>query len=116
MKEGRGGSIVNFSSSAGVYGHTEGLPYTSAKAALIALTKSLAYLYGPKIRVNAVAPGNIDAGSIKWYTKAGIDALKQEASLKRLGTVREVSNLVLYLVSDFSSFVTGQTILVDGGY
>jgi len=111
-----GGSIVNFSSSAAIYGHTEGLPYTAAKAALIALTKSLAYVYGPKVRVNAVAPGNIDAGSIKWYTKKGVESLKQESSLRRLGDIREVSNLVLFLASDQSSFITGQTILVDGGY
>ncbi len=116
MKKNNSGSIVNFSSSAGIYGHTEGLPYTCAKAAIVALTKSLAHLYGPKIRVNAVAPGNINAGSIKWYSKSGVEALELESSLKRLGDVREVSNLVLFLASDQSSFVTGQTIVVDGGY
>ncbi|MDG6904328.1 MAG: SDR family oxidoreductase [Nitrososphaerota archaeon] len=117
MNHSAGGcSVVNFSSTAGIYGHTEGLPYTAAKAALIALTKSLAYVYAPKIRINAVAPGNIDAGSIHWYDSAGVASLKAESALGRLGTVREVSNLVLFLASEKSSFITGQTIIVDGGY
>ncbi|MDG6929167.1 MAG: SDR family oxidoreductase [Nitrososphaerota archaeon] len=115
MNGGRGGSIVNFSSAAGVTGHTEGLPYTAAKAALIAVTKSLARMYAPRVRVNAVAPGNIDAGSIRWYAKEQIRRLASESPLGRLGSRREVSNAVLFLASDLSSFVTGQTILVDGG-
>jgi len=71
-----GGSIVNFSSAAGITGHTEGFPYTAAKAGVAALTKSLAYYYGPEIRVNAVAPGNINAGSIRWYDGKGKDYLQ----------------------------------------
>ncbi len=115
MMERRGGCIINFSSAAGVTGHTEGLPYTAAKAALIALTKSLAFIYGPKVRVNAIAPGNIDAGSIKWYNAEQVETMKLEASLRRLGTRREVSTVALFLASDLSSYITGQTILVDGG-
>jgi 3-oxoacyl-[acyl-carrier protein] reductase len=114
LKKG-GGCIVNFSSAAGVTGHTEGLPYTAAKAALLAITKSLAYVYGPKVRVNAVAPGNIEGGSIKWADAEQVELMKNEASLKRLGKPSEVANAVLFLASDLSSFITGQTILVDGG-
>ena len=110
-----GGSIVNFSSSAGVTGHTEGLPYSAAKAAVIGLTKSLASILGPKIRVNAIAPGNIDAGSIAWYDEAGRRAMEAEAALKRLGTGREVAEMAVFLASDRASFITGQVILVDGG-
>ncbi len=109
------GSIVNFSSAAGITGHTEGFPYTAAKAGVVAITKSLAYYYGPEIRVNAVAPGNIDAGSIKWYDENGKRLLAEEASLRRLGNVDEVAKAVLFLASDMSSFINGQTILVDGG-
>jgi 3-oxoacyl-[acyl-carrier protein] reductase len=115
MMKGSGGSIVNFSSAAGVTGHTEGLPYTAAKAALLTITKSLAYIYGPRVRVNAVAPGNIQGGSIKWAGPEEVKRLESEAALKRLGTTLEVANAVLFLVSDLSSFVTGQTLLVDGG-
>jgi 3-oxoacyl-[acyl-carrier protein] reductase len=115
MLKSGGGSIINFSSAAGVTGHVEGLPYTAAKAGLIALTRSLAYLWGPKVRVNAVAPGNIDAGSINWYSREAIKAMEMESSLKRLGTGREVAKAVLFLASDLSSFITGQTLLVDGG-
>jgi 3-oxoacyl-[acyl-carrier protein] reductase len=115
MKLKGGGSIVNFSSAAGVTGHTEGLPYTAAKSAIIALTKSLAYLYGPEVRVNAIAPGNINAGSIKWLNAEQIRRLESESALQRLGQRREVSKAVLFLASDMSSFITGQTLLVDGG-
>jgi 3-oxoacyl-[acyl-carrier protein] reductase len=109
------GSIVNFASAAGVTGHVEGFPYTAAKAGVIAVTKSLAYYFGPKVRINAVAPGNIDAGSIRWYDERTKELLANEASLRRLGSTDEVAKVVLFLASDMSSFVTGQTILVDGG-
>jgi 3-oxoacyl-[acyl-carrier protein] reductase len=111
----REASIVNFSSAAGVTGHTEGLPYTAAKAALIGLTKSLASILGPRIRVNAVAPGNVDAGSVVWYDEKGRDSMAAESSLKRLGTKREVADLAVFLASEKSSFITGQVVLVDGG-
>jgi Dehydrogenases with different specificities (related to short-chain alcohol dehydrogenases) len=110
-----GGSIVNFSSAAGITGHTEGFPYTAAKAGVAALTKSLAYYYGPEIRVNAVAPGNINAGSIRWYDGKGKRLLANESALRRLGRADEVAKAVLFLASDMSSFINGQTILVDGG-
>jgi 3-oxoacyl-[acyl-carrier protein] reductase len=110
-----GSSIVNFSSAAGVTGHIEGLPYSAAKAAVIGLTKSLSSILGPRIRVNAVAPGNIDAGSIAWYDQKGRDQMAAEASLKRLGTRREVAEMALFLASGKSSFITGQVVLVDGG-
>jgi 3-oxoacyl-[acyl-carrier protein] reductase len=113
MREGA--SIVNFSSSAGVTGHNEGLPYTAAKAAVIGVTKSLAAMMGPRIRVNAIAPGNVEAGSIVWYDQRGRDEMAAEASLKRLGTSKEVAEVVVFLASDKSSFITGQVILVDGG-
>jgi len=110
-----GGSIVNFSSAAGITGHTEGFPYTAAKAGVAAITKSLAYYYAPQVRVNAVAPGNIDAGSIKWYDENGKRLLANESALRRLGSADEVAKAVLFLASDMSSFINGQTILVDGG-
>lgn len=115
MSMKRGGAIVNFASSAGVTGHTEGFPYTAAKAAIVAVTKSLAYYYAPKIRVNAVAPGNIDAGSVAWYNERGRRMMAEEAALKRLGKAAEVASAVLFLASDLSSYITGQVLLVDGG-
>ncbi len=109
------GSVVNFSSAAGITGHVEGLPYSSAKAAVIGLTKSLASILGPRVRVNAVAPGNIDAGNIAWFDRKGRAAMASEAALKRLGSPREVADLAVFLASDKSSFITGQVWLVDGG-
>lgn len=113
MREG--GSIVNFSSAAGITGHSEGLPYTAAKSAIVGLTKSLAMVLGPKVRVNAVAPGNVEAGSIRWYDEGGRRMLAEEAALRRLGKASEVAEVAIFLASDRSSYVTGQVLLVDGG-
>ncbi len=115
------GSIVNMASILGTVGFAGAVAYVSAKHGLVGLTQTAAIEYATKgVRVNAVCPGFIetpllDAAGIKKGTDtyAGIAALHP---MKRLGTPEEVAAMVVWLCSDASSFVTGASMLVDGGY
>ena len=119
MIKNSGGVIVNNSSLAAYY-PGPGYAYCASKAGLNALTRSLASELGKyNIRVNCVAPGMIDTPMIqpiKNKTKRfRPEFIRERVPLGRLGKAEEVARTVLFLVSDDSSFVTGQTILVDGG-
>ncbi|MFG1706580.1 SDR family NAD(P)-dependent oxidoreductase [Nonomuraea sp. M3C6] len=111
---GEGASIINVGSRVATVGVPLRAHYTAAKAGLIGLTRSLAKELGPKgIRVNVVAPGPVE-------TEMDIPAPVRERyqnliALGRLGTSEEIANVVLFLASDLSSFVCGETIHVDGG-
>jgi 3-oxoacyl-[acyl-carrier protein] reductase len=110
------GSIVNITSVAGwIHGTDEG-PYAGAKAALHQLTRTIAAEYGPKgIRCNGVAPGIIHT----WFIDTKAPHLLGEAAntpLRRLGTPDDIANVVVWLISDESSFVTGETINASGGW
>lgn len=110
------GSIVNITSVAGwIQARHEG-PYAGAKAALHQLTRTIAGEYGPYgIRCNGVAPGVIDT----WFVEAKAPHLRDEAErtpVRRLGTPDDIANVVAWLISDESSFVTGETINASGGW
>lgn len=110
------GSIVNITSVAGwIHGTNEG-PYAGAKAALHQLTRTIATEYGPHgIRCNGVAPGVIHT----WFVDAKAPHLHDEAArtpVRRLGTPTDIANVVAWLVSDESSFVTGETVNASGGW
>jgi 3-oxoacyl-[acyl-carrier protein] reductase len=119
MAERGGGAIVNHSSMAAYMG---GGAYGVSKLALNALTVSLAGELGPDgIRVNGIAPGLVDSeAAVEWMndpTRAGIEgALVGGQLVKRLGRMDDLADMALFLCSDEASFVTGQTILVDGGF
>ncbi len=114
------GVIVNMSSVAGMVGETATAPalhYNAAKQAIIAMTRTMANAFGPDIRVNAIAPGVI---ATEFHVKAGgsmekVQKRSQDAVLKRPGTPEEVAHVALFLASPDSSYITGQTIVVDGG-
>jgi NAD(P)-dependent dehydrogenase (short-subunit alcohol dehydrogenase family) len=118
MIRGGGGSIVTISSVNALWCIGE-FGYSAAKAGLISLTKNLAVTYGPQgIRANVVCPGTIatEAGAAYWDQKAGAkEKLLKWYPLGRLGRPEDVANLALFLASDESSFVTGATMVVDGG-
>lgn len=111
-----GGSIVNISSIVGVKGNAGQCMYSATKAGVIGLTKSAAKELGQfGIRVNAIAPGVIKTDMISHLNEDKINGFINNTPLKRLGSAEEVSELALFLLSDKSSFITGQIIGADGG-
>ena len=118
MCERGSGSIINIASVAGLRPQLHGLLYSMTKAALIMMTKSYALELGPKgVRVNAIAPGLIQTALSEYYWKD--EARKSEIvgrqPIKHLGQPMEVAEVALLLASDRGSYVTGQTLVVDGG-
>jgi 3-oxoacyl-[acyl-carrier protein] reductase len=117
MIEQQRGVIVLFSSTPAITGYNKGAPYTVAKAANIGLAKEIASEYGRyNIRAYAVAPGNIRTSrTFDQITPEERERLANESAMKRWGEPEEVADTVVALASDKMSFVTGQTIIVDGG-
>ena len=116
MMKARSGRIINISSVVGIAGNAGQTNYSASKAGIIGFTKSLAKeIASRNILVNAVAPGFIETN----MTDVLKDDVKQEIAknipLKRMGTVQDVANVVKFLASDDSSYITGQVINVDGG-
>jgi NAD(P)-dependent dehydrogenase (short-subunit alcohol dehydrogenase family) len=114
---GRGGSIINTSSNAGLAGDTTLTAYGVAKAALNQLTRSIAVSYGRNgVRCNTVSPAHIASPSFRANVPDQVArALEANCLLPRLGSVEDVARAVLFLASDESSFITGELIRVDGG-
>lgn len=116
MVKQRSGKIINISSIVGIHGNAGQANYSASKAGIIGLTKSLAKeLAGRNILVNAIAPGFIETDMtnvLKDDVKANI---LNSIPLKREGKPEEVANVVKFLASDDSSYITGQVISVDGG-
>ncbi len=111
-----GGAIVNMSSTAGLSAFAGGAAYVTAKHAVIGLTKSAALDYAPRgIRVNAVAPGPIETDRLLSLPGAERDRARQAVPSRRLGQPKEVAEVVLWLCSASASFVTGTTVVIDGG-
>ncbi|MEL7453398.1 MAG: SDR family oxidoreductase, partial [Pseudomonadota bacterium] len=119
-----GGSIVNFSSAAGLRANPDFVAYGSAKSAIIALTKSIALWCARErndVRVNSVHPGVVltpNVESVAAMTpdpEATLEGFRQAQAIGRMGETKEIADLVLYLASDESSFSTGAAFVADGG-
>lgn len=117
MKHQGRGAIVNISSSAGrSTSDLGGVHYTASKAGVLGLTRHFAKEGGPEIRVNAVCPGLIETPmSAKFGTPERLEEVRNRLPLKRLGKPEEVASLVVFLLSDNSSYITGESIEIDGG-
>ena len=114
------GRIVNIASIAGLNGFPMRTAYGPAKSAIIMLTKVLAVEWaGENINVNAVAPGFIRTAMVDAFIHQGKmneKEILERIPMKRLGTPEEIANIVMFLCSDTASYITGQTIVVDGGW
>lgn len=113
QKQGR---IINISSVVGISGNAGQTNYAASKAGIIGFTKSLAKEVGARnILVNAIAPGLIETKMTEVLKKEIKEEITQSIPLKRMGTPKDVASLVQFLVSEQSSYITGQVIHVDGG-
>ena len=116
MIRARSGCIVNVSSMWGQTGGSCEVHYSTAKAALIGMTKALAKEVGPSgVRVNCVAPGVIRTDMLAGFDNNTLDELAQETPLCRLGTPEDVAAAVAFLVSEQAGFITGQVLAPNGG-
>ncbi len=118
MRERKDGSIVIISSIAGLVGHTTLGAYGLSKAADFALARNIAAEFGPEnVRANAIAPGLIktDFARALWDNPEYLKAATANAPLRRIGTPEEIAGGVVFLASAAGSFVTGQTLVIDGG-
>lgn len=112
----RSGKIINISSVSGLMGNAGQSNYAASKAGIIGMTKSVAREFASRgICVNAVAPGFIDTEMTRVLSDEAKEQLKQWIPAGRIGVAADVANLVLFLASDASDYITGQVISVDGG-
>ena len=120
QKEPQGNILIN-ASIAAFKSFPNHPAYCASKAASVALMKQMAVDYAPKIRVNAICPGPVDTPLLWESAKAfeqpdtAVENAKKTTLLKRLGTPEDITKLVLFLVSDDSSWITGTTVTIDGG-
>ena len=116
MMKARSGRIINIGSVVGLTGNPGQTNYSAAKAGILGFTKSLAREIGSRnITVNTVAPGFIDTDMTRELPEEQRDALIQQIPLNKLGAAEDIANAVSFLASDEASYITGETINVNGG-
>lgn len=116
MLEKRSGSIVNITSVSGIQGTVGQTNYSASKAGIIGFTKSLAREVAQKgIRVNAIAPGFIESDMTEQIPEKIRKSRKMDIPAKKFGTAKNVADAVMFLTSEYASYIYGQVIVVDGG-
>lgn len=111
----QGGVVINIASVGGLIVDPHIGYYNATKAAMLHMTRQLAYELGPMVRVNAIAPGLIKTELARAVWEVREPILSAKLPLRRLGTPEDVANAALFLAGDASSWMTGQTIVLDGG-
>ncbi|MBC6315908.1 SDR family oxidoreductase [Listeria grandensis] len=118
IKQGRGGKIVNIASQASVVALDKHVAYCASKAAIVSMTQVLAMEWAPhKINVNAISPTVIltELGKKAWAGEVG-EAMKKQIPIGRFGYPEEVAASALFLASDAANLITGENLVIDGGY
>lgn len=116
MRAGDGGVIVNISATTTTFGRPNAANYCSTKAGLNMLTKCMALELGPDIRVNGLGLGFVDSPLVQeLYSSEQVDRVVEETPLKRMTSNEETAAFIMLLASESTAFVTGQTIMFDGG-
>jgi len=118
IERGTGGSIINIVSIAGLGPQPQGLLYSFTKSGLIMMTKNYAQEFGEHgIRVNAIAPGLIKTDFAKFFTDNPkvVEGVMKSQPIKHIGETSEIADAALYLASESSSYMTGETLVIDGG-
>lgn len=118
MQEQKSGVIINIASGGGLGpdpGYLPSLAYATSKAGVVMLTKVLARELGPYVRVNAIAPGSIDSKEEKPFSESYKEKWSQKTPLRRVGVPEDIARVAVFLASDDSAYMTGQTLSVDGG-
>lgn len=116
-----GGAIINISSILGLVGAKGCAAYAASKGGILALSRSMAMDYAPEIRVNCICPGPVETAMFEEYLArcdhpaAERERIIQALPMKRLGEPRDVANAALFLASDEAAWITGATLVVDGG-
>lgn len=116
MLKNKSGSIVNLASMTGLDGKNGQSAYAGTKAAVIGFTKTLSKEFGESgIRINALAPGYIETDMLSSLPEDKLEEVKRQINLRRTGTPKEVAKAAVFLLSDLSTYITGEVIRVDGG-
>ncbi|MBW2737287.1 MAG: SDR family oxidoreductase [Deltaproteobacteria bacterium] len=116
IEHGENSSIVNVGSVYGSIADVDVAAYTMAKSAIPIMTKLMAKAFAPKVRVNCVLPGHVDTDMTKSAPKEFVDSVIRKTLLKRLASADEIAEVICFIASSSSRFITGASILVDGGY
>jgi NAD(P)-dependent dehydrogenase (short-subunit alcohol dehydrogenase family) len=115
MRRNGGGSFVITSSVHSIRGYARSTAYQAAKGGLTALTRAMAADFAPAIRVNAILPGAVQTGRPGALRQDQIDMMAGMCVMRRIGQPEDIANAALFLASDMSSYITGQSLVVDGG-
>ena len=116
MMKQRTGKIINISSVVGLVGNAGQCNYAASKAGVIGFSKSIARELAPRgVNINVVAPGYIDTDMTNGLSDKVKESILQTIPMKKMGSTKDVANLVLFLSSGLSDYITGQVINVDGG-
>jgi len=111
----KGASVINIASTPAIAGDVSGIVYAAAKGSVIAMTKMLAKNLAPKVRVNCMVFGSFETAWVDWLSKSDAASYRSAIPMKRFGSPKEAAALALFLASSESGFITGQTVVIDGG-